>query len=121
MTQTAQALYSFFNNFDIPAYVESTEPDDSPLPYITYELLEPDWRGKGMIHARVWYRSTSFVQIAEKVDEIRAFLGEGLSVRTDSGAVYLWADDNWAQFMPMEGDPTLKCAYLSLVIQAHTN
>lgn len=121
MTQTAQALFTFFNSFDIPAYVESTEPDDSPPPYITYELVEPDWRGKASIHARLWYRSTSFVEIAQKVDEIRTAIGEGISIPTDTGAVYLWADDNWAQFQPMEGDPTLKCAYLSFVLMAHTN
>lgn len=121
MTQTAQALYWFFNGFGIPAFVEYTEPDDEKPPYITYELAEPDWRGKSPIHARVWYRSTSFAGIAATVDAIRAALGEGVSIQTPSGAVYLWADDNWAQFQPMEGDPTLKCAYLSLIVQAATN
>lgn len=121
MTQTAQALYSFFGSFGIPAYVEYTEPDGAALPYITYELTEPDWRSQITMNARIWYRSTSFVEIAQKVDEIRAALGEGISIPTDSGAVYLWADDNWAQFQPMEGDPTLKCAYLSLIIETHTN
>lgn len=121
MTQTAQALYSFFSGFTIPAFVENTEPDNTPAPYITYELAEPDWRGSAALHARVWYRDTSFVAIAHKVDEIRNALGEGVSISTESGAVYLWADDNWAQFMPMAGDPTLKCAYLSFVLQAITN
>lgn len=121
MTQTAQALYAFFSSFTIPAFVEYTEPDGTPAPYVTYELVEPDWRGRTMLHARVWYRSTSFVEIAQKVDEIRDALGEGIGIPTNTGAVYLWADDNWAQFQPMEGDPTLKCAYLSLIIEAHTN
>lgn len=122
MTQTATALYTFFSAFDIPAFVESTEPDGTPAPYITYELLNPDWRSNGApIHARVWYRSTSFVEIAHKVDEIAAAIGEGISIKTNSGAVYLWRDENWAQFQPFEGDPTLKCAYLSLIIQANTD
>ena len=121
MTQTAQALYSFFRAFMIPAYVDSTEPDGALPPYITYELISPDWRANQTpIHARVWYRDTSFAAIAAKVDEIRAALGEGVSIATESGAVYLWADDNWAQIQPMEGDPTLKCAYLSLIMQANT-
>lgn len=121
MMQTAQALYAFFSSFEIPAYVEYTEPDSEKPPYITYELADPDWRGRTSIHARVWYRDTSFVGVARKVDEIRAALGEGVSISTDSGAVYLWADENWAQFQPMEGDPTLKCAYLSFIFEAHTN
>lgn len=121
MTQTATALYSFFSAFDIPAYAESMEPDGATLPYITYELAEPDWRGSTTIHANVWYRSTSFTDIARKVDQIRMAVGEGISIPTQSGAVHLWADTNWAQFIPMDGDPTLKRAYLSFEIQALTN
>ena len=121
MKQTAQALYAFFSSFTIPAFVEYTEPDNEPAPYITYELAEPEWRGQMPIHARVWYRSTNFVDIAEKVDEIGAAIGEGISIPTASGAVYLWKDTNWAQFQPMEGDPTLKCAYLTLIFEAHTD
>ena len=121
MTQTAQALYTFFSAFDIPAYVEYTEPDGAQPPYITYQLAEPDWRDNMSIQARVWYRDTSFTAIAAKVDEIRAALGNGISINTDSGAVYLWADGNFAQFQPMEGDPTLKCAYLSLIMQCNTH
>lgn len=121
MTQTATALYTFFSSFGIPAYVEYTEPDNAPAPYITYELVDPDWLGQAPIHARIWYRDTSFTAIAGKVDEIKAALGPGVSIKTESGAVYLWPDDNFAQFQPMEGDPTLKCAFLSLIIQAITN
>lgn len=121
MTQTAIALYEFFSSFGIPAFVEYTEPDGTPAPYITYELAEPDWKSRHPLHARVWYRSTSFTEIAQKVDEIRYAIGEGVSIKTESGAVYLWVDDNWTQFQPMEGDTTLKCAYLSLIIACYTN
>lgn len=121
MLQTSKALYTFFSAFGIPAYVEDSVPNEVKAPYITYELAEPDWRGSASIHARVWYRDESFRAITAKVDEIRAALGEGASIPTESGAVYLWADDNWAQFQPMAGDYTLKCAYLSLILQANTN
>ena len=120
MTQTTIALYTFFSSFGIPAFVEETIPDDVSAPYITYELAEPDWRGSSALHARVWYKDRSFVAVAQKVDEIRNALGEGVSIPTESGVVYLYADDNWAQFMPMAGDPKLKCAYLSFVLQAYT-
>lgn len=120
MKQGAQALYSFFSSFGIPAYVEYTEPDGANPPYITYELIDPDWRGKAQLHARVWYRDTSFIALAETVDRIRAALGEGVSIKTPSGAVYLWAADAWAQIQPMEGDRTLRCAYLSMIYEAHS-
>lgn len=120
MMQTAEALYDFFSAFGIPAYAESNEPDSASLPYITYELAEPHWTESTNIHARVWYRSTSFAEIFEKVDEIKEALGEGVSIPTPTGAVYLWPDTDFAQIQPMEGDPKLKCAFLSFVISAHT-
>ena len=120
MTQTAQALYAFFSSFSIPAYSENTEPDNAAPPYITYELVEPEWRENMSFHATLWYRDTSFAAISAKVDQIRDALGEGISIKTQSGAVYLWRDTHFAQIESMDGDPTLKRGYLSLIMQANT-
>ena len=120
MTNTAKALYGFFNSFGLDAYVEYNVPDDAQLPYITYQVIEPDWRDGGTIYARVWYRSTSFAAINAKVDEIRAEVGEGINLLTASGAVYLTRGTPFAQNMPMEGDDTLKVVYLLFNIQAIT-
>ena len=54
MTNTAKALYQFFSGFGIPAYVEYAPPDNAQLPYITYQLIEPDWDDGGTFYARVW-------------------------------------------------------------------
>lgn len=120
MTQTARALQSFFGSFGIPAYVEYSLPDDAKMPYITYELAEPDWRGSHAEHARVWYNSNSFSEIASKIDEIKAAIGNGVSIPTENGAIYLYADDDFCQFQPMD-EPKIKCAYLSFVLQCYTN
>ena len=120
MTSTAKALYDFFSSFGIPAYVEYNPPDDAVLPYITYQLVQPNWSDASSMYARVWYRSPSFTGIAAKVDEIDAAIGEGVSLPTSSGAVYLMKATPFAQYMPMEGDDTLKVAYLNLTIHALT-
>ena len=90
------------------------------LPYITYQLVEPDWRGSATMYARVWTRSTSYAQVAAIVDQIRAAVGEGVSLPTENGAVWLFKGSPFAQNMPMEGDDTLKVAYLNFNIQAIT-
>ena len=118
MTNTAKALYQFFSGFGLPAYVEYSIPDDAPLPYISYQLIEPDWDDGGTIYARVWYRSTSYTAINAKVDQIKAAIGEGKSIPTDGGAVYLNKGTPFVQYMPMEGDDTLKVAYLNFIIHA---
>ena len=68
----------------------------------------------------MWYRSTSFLAINSKVDQIKAAVGEGVSLRTEGGAVYLTRGEPFAQYMPMEGDETLKAIYLLFNIQAPT-
>lgn len=119
MTQTAKALYSFFSSFGLPAYVVGCVPDDAELPYITYQLREPDWRTETQIYCEVWYRSTSMVQINAKTDEIRQAIGECHSIPTESGALYL--TDFTAEQFPMEGDDTLKRMYITMTMFAQTN
>lgn len=120
MKNTAKALYNFFSSFGLEAYVEYSPDKDAQLPYITYQLVEPDWRDNATLYARVWYRSTSYVEINTKVDQIRAAIGEGLSLPTEDGAVYLTKGTPFAQNMPMEGDSTLKVVYLLFNIQTPT-
>lgn len=120
MTNTAKALYSFFSSFGLPAYVEDCVPDGAELPYITYQLVSPDWRDSALMYARVWYRSTSLVAINAKVDEISAAIGESKSIPTDGGTVYLSRHSDFSKIMPMEGDNTLKCMLLNIVINAIT-
>lgn len=121
MTNTAIALYQFFSGFGLEAFIENNVPEEAQLPYITYQLVEPDWLDSATIYARVWYRSTSFVAINAKVDEIRASIGEGTCLTTENGAVYLFKGSPFAQYMPMEGDDTLKVVYLNLIIHAITS
>ena len=120
MTNTAIALYQFFSGFGLEAFVENNVPEEAQLPYITYQLVEPDWDDSASMYARVWYRSTSFQSINAKVDAIRAAIGESVSIPTSGGAVYLSKGSPFAQYMPMEGDDTLKVAYLNLTIHALT-
>jgi len=120
MTNTAIALYQFFSGFGLEAFVENNVPEEAQLPYITYQLTEPDWDDSQAMYARVWYRSTSFLAINAKVDEIRAAIGEGASIPTAGGAVYLSKGSPFAQYMPMEGDDTLKVVYLNIIIHAIT-
>ena len=120
MTNTAKALYNFFSGFGLPAYVEYSPPEDAQLPYITYQAIEPSWDETLPSYARVFYRSTSYVALHTKVDQILALIGKGKShsIHTPSGCVIL--SDGKSQDMPMEGDDTLKVAYITFNIQAPT-
>ena len=118
MKDTAGALYRFFSGFGLPAYVENTVPDDAQLPYITYELREPEAGEQSSLTARVWYYDTGLAAITEKVDEIKAAVRDGASLPVENGAVWLWPDEQFCQFQPPD-EPKLKIAYLMLIIGAY--
>lgn len=126
MTNTMEALSAFFSTFGIPAYAEGDVPDRGPdgakvkPPYITVQPVEPHWRASVPFYARVWYRSNSYAAINATVDAIREAIGEGVSLPTPTGAVYVYPGDTFAQYQAQAGDPTLKCAYLQMQLMAHT-
>lgn len=115
MNGTAKGLYQFWSGFGIPAYPEYAVPDDATLPYITYELAQPNWRDSSPYYARVWYRDTSYVDITQKVDEISSEIGEGKRIVLDDGYMYLFKDSTFIQFQPVEDEDNLKVAYLQLI------
>ena len=114
------ALYTFFSGFGLDAYPEDTVPDEAQLPYITYRVAIPEWENPISLYARVWYRSVSFAAISAKVGEIDEEIGPGAFVPFKDGAIWIFKGTPFAQFMPMDGDPNLKCMYLSMTMQAVT-
>ena len=116
MKSTAQGLHEFWNSFGIPAYPEYAVPDDATLPYITYELAQPNWRDSSPYYARVWYKDTSYVGITEKIDEISSAIGEGVRIKITDGYIFLFKDSLFIQFQPFEAvDEYVKIAYLQMI------
>lgn len=120
MTNVAIALSTFWNSFNIPAYLEDHVPDDVQLPYITYTQVNPDWRDPGSTQARVWYIGNSFVEVNAKVDEISRVIGEGHSIETEDGLIVLYKDMNFSQPQPFPEDSKIRVVYLNLIINAYT-
>lgn len=126
MLDTATALYTFFSSFGIPAFIQGNVPEELydattekmvkvDLPYITYELREPAAGENCHLMAHVWYRGTSCEAISRKVDEIKAALGQGVSIPVPGGAVHLWPENPFCQFHD-SGEPDIKAAYLQFVM-----
>ena len=125
MKNTAKALYDFWNSFGIKAFPEDQIPDDLEgegiiLPYITYQLIKPSWRTQVSTYAKVYYHDTSYEDITTVVDSIESRIGEGVLLPTDGGFLLLFTDNNFCQFT-VTGDPAVKMAYLSLILEANTN
>lgn len=105
MISTAKALYAFFSGFGIPAYTVETVPDEAVLPYIVYDVAEPEWRDHRNIFARVYYRNQSSSYAAmSKADEIVRAVGDGIRLECDEGWIILNPVSPLIQQLPREGD-----------------
>ena len=107
MTETAKALYSFYSGFGLDAYPESNVPENAALPYITYTVIEPDWRN-----------AASYKGICAKVDEITKAVGELVMLPTANGYVAIRPADPLVQYQPI-ANPEIKVAYLNFQINSY--
>ena len=98
-----QTLQTFWSSFGIPAYDETSVPDDAKLPYVTYEVLTDNFGNMLSCSASLWYRSTSWAGITEKSYEIDSRIGRGgVILNYEGGAVWISKGSPWQMRM---GDP----------------
>lgn len=118
LTAVGKALFSFWSRFGIPAYPERFIPEKATLPYITYEVKKPDWRGQAPYTAQVWYKTTRLEDLTATVDLISEAIGEGIELPLDNGYLYLFKDDSFVQVRDGSEDPNdfIKVAYLTMII-----
>lgn len=83
-----QALHQFWNSFGIPAYDESTVPDNAVMPYITYQVSTGLINQPVLTTASLWYRSRSWEDITLKAHETTDGLN-GHTIKYDNGAILL--------------------------------
>ena len=116
MYQAAAALKTFFSGFGLPAYAESSVPDDVELPYITYSVNVPEWNQKASLYAQVWDRTRSNTGIIQTADQITAAIGERKVISFDGGYLVIWPESPLIQIL-VDGD--FRSAYINLSINAY--
>lgn len=111
-----QAIDTFWNSFNIPAYDQNSVPDNAVMPYITYEAVA-DRIGRPIpMTASLWYRSSSWVEISHKADEISDALIQVKTIPLDVGFLYLTRGNPFAQRMADEDD-TVRRIYIVLMAE----
>lgn len=112
-----QALNNFWNSFDLPAYDESTVPDDAELPYITYSAGEDDFNRPIALNASLWYRSKTWSDITGKLEQISHKISMGgLMVRYDNGAILIQKGTPFAQRVRDEND-SIRRIYINVEVE----
>lgn len=126
MTKAA-ALHSFFSGFGLTAYEEnSVYALESPpaLPYLTYEVRTDAFTDGAdtPISASLWYRTTTWTAVNEKVEEISAAVGRsGKVIPIDFGYLLVRRVSPFSQSMADPADSMIKRKVLNFAVRYYTN
>lgn len=109
-----QAIHSFWNSFGIPAYDETSVPDNTPMPYITYSVATGSLDDIINLTATIWYRSSSWVDITRLKNRIAEVVGVGGEViKLSKGYMWLNRGSTFAQRVSSDDD-MVRAYYLQL-------
>ena len=114
----AQAIHEFWSEFRLPAYDESSVPDDAVMPYITYNVATDSLDSVLPLHGSLWYRSTAWDEITQKAEEIAEALGtNGYMIKKINGG-YVWMQKGrpFAQRMTDE-DEQVRRIYVNITAE----
>ena len=112
----AQAINHFWNSFGLPAYDESTVPQNASMPRITYSVATDSLEGILNLSASLWYRTNSWQVITQKAAEIEKYLFGGKVIDIDTGKVWIVKGHPFAQRM-MDPDDSIRRMYLNIQVE----
>lgn len=116
------AIHEFLAGFGIPAYATASVPDEATFPYLSYDLVIPDYGEQATMTVNVWYRTTSEAEPNAKARQIGRTIGHGgVILECDDGAVWLTKGSPWAQAVSVaEEDDMVKRRYLNVNVEFFT-
>ena len=117
MRATAKTLKQFVGSFGLPAYMKGAVPEDVSVPYLVYPLVEPEWNQKATFYIQGWFYATDLTAIAEKADQIIQAIGEGVTLKTDSGGYVVIYPETPLIQIDSSGD--YRTLYINLAINSY--
>ena len=114
-----QALYQFFNSFDIIGYRNTAVPDDVIFPYLTFDAPISSFEEDPVsITLNLYYYTDSEAIPDAKAEEIRQAIGMGGKLLScDGGAIWLKWGTPWCQSLVDDTDATIKRRYINITAE----
>lgn len=108
MTDIMAALYMFWSQFGVPAYLRDCVPDDAVLPYITYEAAKSNSLNSSIITAFNWHNrepagNKDRSELADKI--ANAILVSGVRLNLENGG-FVVIQRNPVDFQTTYQDPS---------------
>lgn len=116
MTKTG-ALNKFFNSFGIKAYPNTSVPDETEFPWLTYE---PTIGNAGdspiAISVNLYYYTDSEAVPNSKVEEIAEAISlGGVQIPYDGGSIWIQRGTPWC-LSPVNDNPAIKMRQLNVIL-----
>ena len=114
-----KALYSWFNEGEIPFYRASSVLNDVVMPYGTYEYIESAFdAGEVGLTVNLWFRTESEAIPDEKAQELSERIGYGgVTIPCDEGYIWLKRGSPFCQSLTYENDPAIKRRYINITAE----
>lgn len=112
----AQAVQTFWESFGVPAYEESTVPDDAVMPYITYSMVSDSVGHPIPMTGSIWDKAYSWARVTNIADMISNELVQVKSIPLDIGYLYITRGTTFAQRITDEDD-TVRRIYINLMVE----
>lgn len=111
-----QAIHSFWSSFGIAAYDENSVPDDTKMPYITYNVSTGSIGDITIMSASVWYRANSWTYLDNMANRISNYIGYGgITFEIDNGMIWIKRSSPFAQRMADDGE--VKRTLLTIAVE----
>ena len=117
-----QALHTFFNQFGITGYRNTSVPDDVIFPFLTYDTPISSFEEDPVsITLNLHFYTDSEAVPDAKAEEIRQAIGMGgVLLNCDGGAIWLKRGVPWCQSLVDETNRNIKRRYINITAEYFT-
>lgn len=108
-----QAIHNFWSSFGLPAYEETTVPQDATMPYITYNVATAEIDSFVGLTASLWDYGTSWKRLQLLAEEIADRVSTMNPIKIDTGFLRLDLGSPFSQNLSDEDD-MIRRVYINL-------
>ena len=114
-----QALHTFFNQFGIIGYRNTSVPDDAIFPFLTYDVPVSSFEEETVsITLNLYFYTDSEAVPDAKAEEIRQAIGMGgVLLNCDGGKIWLKWGAPWCQSLADDTNHNIKHRYINITAE----
>ena len=114
VAEIMKGLNTFFKQFG-EAYIETSVPEGTKFPYITYKCGSEDWKNKALISCSIYAKSSNYKEVSEIAEKILDSARDGFIIDIEGGYLCVYLGEPEFQIVP-NADYNIRQGYINLVV-----